>query len=271
MNIDFKSILILAIIFICLIIVLKWLSKFKFPKVTCMCLVTGGLKSGKTTFALGLAYNEYKRELRYYKFHHIFNKNLEKPLFYSNIPLKIPHVRVTEDLLLRKVRLAYRSVCYLSEASLIADSMLYKDSNINTNLLLFCKLFGHETLGGKLIIDTQSCDDLHFAFRRSLSNYIYIHHLEKRIPFFLYAKVREERYSTNATNVYNSDLEDTLKKVLIRKKIWSIFDSYTYSESTDDLPVLKKEVISKSLKTKHIVTLNPTISFKEQTHEKKKL
>ena len=218
---------------------------FKLPKIACVSLTTGGVKSGKSTFSVYLAISTYKRIHRRWKvrkvFQTLFNKPIdEEPLLYSNIPLSVPYVPITLELLQRKIRPRYGSVAYVNEASLLCDQMLFKDDELNERLTLFNKLFGHETCGGYLVYDTQCIGDVHYAVKRSLSNYFYVHHLEKRIPFFLVAKVREERYSDDKgtiTNTYSEDVEENLKTVIIPKSVWKKFDAYCFSVLTDSLPV----------------------------------
>lgn len=238
----------------------KVLSKFKTPKVGAVSLITGGVKTGKTTFAVNLAIKNYKRNVRSVKIRNFFAKLLRKqqeplPLLYSNIPLAVPYVPVTRDLLQRKVRPVYKSVVLLSEASLVADSQLFKDSVLNEELMLFVKLFGHESHSGCLILDTQSVCDLHYSFKRCLSEYFYIHHLGKYL-FFNVAYVRECRYSEDGTvvSIDTGDSEENLKKVLISRKVWKYFDAYCYSAMTDDLPIAKDVRRAKTLKIKKIVS-----------------
>ena len=108
---------------------------------------------------------------------------LEPLLECSKVDAK-SYVKITEDLLLRKVRPRFGSVIFIDEASLVADSQLIKDMELNETLLLFNKLIGHETKGGCVIYDTQCISDVHFSIKRSLSEYFYIHHLTKWTPFF---------------------------------------------------------------------------------------
>ena len=268
-----RTIIVLAVIGLILFLFFRWYRKFKFPKTNCIALVTGGVKSGKTTFALGLALSSYKKEHRSWKIRAFFSKLLnkpvpEEPLLYSNIPLSVPYVPITQSLLLRETRPRYRSVFLINEASLVADSQLFKDTDINERLMFFNKLFGHETLGGKLIYDTQCIQDLHYSIKRCLSEYYYIHHTETRIPFFIYCVVREERYSEDGSTInnYDADLEESLKKVLIRKKVWKIFDAYCYSTLTDTKPVECKEIVSSDLKAKNIVSFR---KWRSLNNEKK--
>ncbi len=244
-NSNISLYILLALLALGAFIFYKISKHFKVPKIACVSLTTGGVKSGKSTFSVYLAISTYKRIHRRWKvrkvFQTLFNKPIdEEPLLYSNIPLSVPYVPITLELLQRKIRPRYGSVAYVNEASLLCDQMLYKDDELSERLTLFNKLFGHETCGGYLVYDTQCIGDVHYAVKRSLSNYFYVHHLEKRIPFFLVAKVREERYSDDMgtiTNTYSEDVEENLKTVIIPKSVWKKFDAYCFSVLTDSLPV----------------------------------
>lgn len=237
-----------------LIVIIVLTRKFKKPKISCMALVTGGVKAGKSTFSCALALSKYKSQVRKVRFanffRRIFRKELfEKPLLYSNVPLNCEYVPLTDDLLLRKQRFVYRSVIYAQEASLIADSQLIKDLDINQRLLLFNKLIGHETKGGYLIYDTQCINDNHYSVKRCISEYFYIHDTIKWIPFILLCHVRELRYSDDGQeiNVYEGDVEESMRTVLVSKRIWKMFDAYCYSVLTDHLPVASEVVEGREL------------------------
>lgn len=273
-NSNISLYILLALVALGAFIFFKISKYFKVPKIACVSLTTGGVKSGKSTFSVHLAISTYKRIHRQWKvrkfFQTLFNKPIsEEPLLYSNIPLAVPYVPITLELLERKIRPRYGSVAYVNEASLLCDQMLYKDEELNERLTLFNKLFGHETCGGYLVYDTQCIGDVHYAVKRSLSNYFYIHHLEKRIPFFLVAKVREERYSDDkgtVTNTYGEDVEENLKTVLIPKSVWKKFDAYCFSVLTDDLPVSADVRDTTDLKAREIVSFREfkTIMNKEK-------
>ncbi|AXH75971.1 MAG: zonular occludens toxin [Inoviridae sp.] len=273
-NSNISLYILLALVALGIFIFFKISKYFKVPKIACVSLTTGGVKSGKSTFSVHLAISTYKRIHRQWKvrkiFQTLFNKPIsEEPLLYSNIPLAVPYVPITLELLERKIRPRYGSVAYVNEASLLCDQMLYKDEDLNERLTLFNKLFGHETCGGYLVYDTQCIGDVHYAVKRSLSNYFYIHHLEKRIPFFLVAKVREERYSDDkgtVTNTYGEDVEENLKTVLIPRSVWKKFDAYCFSVLTDDLPVSADVRDTTDLKAREIVSFREfkTIINKEK-------
>lgn len=259
------------LIAVALFFVNRFLSKFKVCKIGSLAMVNGGVKCGKSTFSVYLAViQEHKSRVRKTKFMNFFRKLFHKPLkelplIYSNVPLACPYVQLTDDLLLRKKRFVYGSVIYCQEASLVADSQLIRDMDINQRLLLFNKLIGHETKGGVLIYDTQSIADVHYSIKRCLSNYFYIHHLTKWVPFFLIAHVEENRYSddNSVVNVQDKDVEDKLKKVIIPKRVWKYFDCYCYSCLTDDLPVentiIKNNLQTQDLKARKILSFRKNI------------
>ncbi|PWL76848.1 MAG: hypothetical protein DBY22_00600 [Clostridiales bacterium] len=250
----------------------------KIPRLGNMVLVTGGIKTGKSTLSVYLALRTYKKQLFKWKIKCFIGKFLkvlkipkfknfekpEKPLFYSNIPLKMPYVPLTKELLLREERFAYGSVCYICEASLVADSMSYKDMTLNENLLLLNKLFAHETKGGYIFYDTQSILDNHYAVKRCLSSYLYIHHTIKTIPFFLLCWVREMKFSEDNTivNSFDSDVEKELKLIILPKKIWKKFDCYCYSSFTDDLPVNDNLDYPETLKADDIISFKTYFNLK---------
>lgn len=263
---DSKLLLYLALCALLLIVISRL---FKVPKTGSVVLVTGGVKTGKTTLSVHLALKCYRRAIvRYYISRILFFwRKSEKPLLYSNIPLARSYVPVTRDLLLRNVRPNYKSVILLSEASLVADSQLIRDKVINQKLLEFFKLIGHETRGGSVILDTQSIADLHYSIKRCLSEYLYIHHIVRFVPFFIIAYVREDRYSEDGSVIatYTADVEDTLTRVIIPKRVWKKFDCYCYSAMTDHLPVVSRETmgISRNLKIKDYVSFRDKIHFDE--------
>ena len=262
-----KDLIFFIVLLIGVFVVLKILKKYKVPKLNSLVMVTGGVKAGKSTLSVHMAISTHKRNLRHVKFKNffrkIFNRDLlELPLLYSNVPLAYPHVLLDTDLLLRKKRFVYGSVIYMQEASLVADSMLIKDKDINNNLLLFNKLISHETHGGTLIYDTQCISDVHYGIKRSMSNYFYVHHTVKWIPFFVVAYVRELMYSDDGSVINNNsgDVEDNLKKILIPKSVWKKFDCYSYSTFTDNLPVERKVISAdknSNLKCQRVVSFRP--------------
>lgn len=265
----------LYLIGIAVIAFLLWffiLRKFKVPKLAAISMFTGGVKTGKSAVSLYFAVKTYKRRRRAWRFRcfiaKFFRKEKpEEPLFYSNIPLRyIKYCPLTKEHLLRKVRFNFGSVVFIDEAALVADSRLAinKDLKINNDLLLFFKLFGHETHGGTMIINSQAITDMHVALRRCCSSYFYIHHLGS-LPFIRIPCLREERFSEDGAvlNSYDNDVEDSLKKVLMSSRIFKKYDCYCYSCFTDDFPVNNIEMLNgknDSLKAEKIISFNPVFA-----------
>lgn len=249
---------VILIAVIALVILVMWKTK----ALNCgnVVLVTGGVKTGKTTLSVRTVYKLWRKQLRKYRFYNIFVRWFKKdkskkdlPLIYSNVPLSIPYVPLTEDLIYRRKRFVYGSVIYACEASLIAGAMDFKDEDLNEILPMFVKLIGHETRGGYLVFDTQAILDLHYGIKRNLSSYYYIHH-KQRFPFFLVLKVRELVFMDNTSNEFSEDVEESLKTVIVPTWTWKLFDCYCYSAFTDDLPVEKNVVKTKDLKARTILT-----------------
>lgn len=260
------------------IILFFWLKHlFKLPKIGATAMFTGAPKTGKSTIAIATAFSELrKRRFKtwFYNLIHIKNKK-EYPLLYSNIPLKSKYyVPVTKDLIMRKEKFVYNSVIYLGEFSLVADSMEFKDKELNERLQLFCKLIGHETKGGCMITDTQCISDCHYAMKRVTGQYFYIHHT-LNIPLlpFLIMYVREQQYSEDGSMITarEDDNEEGLKRVLILKRVWRKFDCYCYSVFTDELPTNNKVEKIESYKAKKIVSFKNWITLdKKYLKENKK-
>lgn len=264
-----KYIIYFILIAVAIFFVRKFLQRFKVPKIGALALISGGVKCGKSTLAVAIVRSEYKRRVRKVKFMNFFRKLFrrplqELPLVYSNVPLAMPYVPLTDDLLSRRSRFVYGSVIYVCEASLVADSQMIRDMDLNERLLLFNKLIGHETKGGCIIYDTQTISDCHYSIKRCLSEYVYVHHLVKWIPFFLLAYVQECRYSDdNSTiNANTEDVENKLRAVIIPKRTWKYFDCYCYSYLTDDLPV-ESSLIDNDKHTKDLKAIE-IVSFKRE-------
>ena len=234
-------ILLLAVLALAVFLAVKFGKHFKRIRCGAFVSFTGGVKCGKSTVSLNVALREYKARRRAYLVRKVFGKKDEEPLLYSNIPLAVPYVPLTRELLLREKRFNYKSVIFIDEASLVADSMSFKDDTINDNLRDFTKLIAHETRGGCLIWNSHCIGDLHFAFKRTTSQYFYIDRLIKWIPFVCVARIVEQRYSEDGS-ILTVDTEDVASKYrwyVFSKKTWKYFDCYAFSKITDHLQVDK--------------------------------
>lgn len=249
--------------------------KRKFKTINCgdLTLITGGVKTGKTTLAVYKSVKDYKKIRNrvlvfnffvklFYRLHFIKKPHYkEVPLYYSNIPVAVKgYAKLTPEIIERKNRPRYGSVIYYCESSLLADSMTFKDPVLNENMMLFNKLIAHETCGGKLFYDTQAVGDNHFAVKRCLSTVLYVHHSLK-IPFFHLMWVRELIYSDDnqSVNAFNTDVDNDLKLVIVPKSYWKLFDYRCFSALTDDLPVSAVEM---TIKKKDKKKVRKILSFK---------
>lgn len=241
---------------------------FKFPAFGAVTMITGGVKCGKSALTVCFGVRCY-RKIRFWWHVRVFFSKLfkrqipEEPMLYSNIPLRnIKYVPLTRDHLLRKVRLNARSVCILDEASLVADSQLIKDKNINTQLLLFFKLYGHSTHGGKIFCNSHCIGDLHYALKRTTSTYYYVHHLSK-FPFISCFKVREERYSEDGSTVnqYEQDVDKSMLRLFMFNGYYKCYDCFCYSSLTDDLPTCNEV---KKLRLWEDMKQNEIVSFRRE-------
>lgn len=259
----------LIFIFIGVVILLVWLTrKMKRLKLPNVYLITGAVKTGKSALSVSLAVKTYRKNVVrwvigkyiYWLRYHSFSGYPEKPMLYSNIPLATMHNRLTKDIIFRRVRMPKKSVVLIDEASLFADSQLFKDVEINNALTMFCKLFGHETFGGTMIFNSQCVSDLHYAIKRINGRYLYIYNSNK-YPFITVASVREMVYSddTSVVNDVSEDAELSMRKMWFFNRTYKIYDAYCYSCFTDNLMLqvdYNYKFDKKDLKAREIVSFN---------------
>lgn len=270
--------LFLIILSIALVIFLIWFvksrKKFRFDS---LIMINGGVGSGKTSTALYLAIKNHKKAHNIWKRKHIKNKNLEEPLLYSNIPIMNYkyYSPLTLDHILRKKRFNYKSVVFISESSLIANSQDYKNKSIpdlNDNITEFLKLIRHELQGTyrpflslttipNLIVETQSINDNHFAFDRCITQSLFITK-SINIPFFRLCYCRELLLFNNTINEMEEDVRQSNKNLryIVPKTIFKKYDSTCYSILTDNLEKENRKINVKNIKHKikfHIPTLHP--------------
>lgn len=265
--------IIIAILIIAFIIYLQS-KQLKLPNVY---LVTGGVKTGKSYLSVRLAIKTFKKNLFKAKIKRFFKPDVELPILVTNLKLRnITHTPLTLDVIERKVRLPYTSVVLIDETSLLADSMLHKEKDVNEKLTIFVKLFGHYTRGGTLIFNTQSLLDNHFSFKRGLSMYLWIHSKTK-LPFITIMNVREMIYSSDSDsatiNTAEEDIEETTKALWCSNRYYKYYDCYCYSIFTDNLPVYQNDQYisdKKDLKSLDLVTLQKWESLKKIREELEK-
>lgn len=265
--IDKDLILILLAVALGLFIFFYIKHKCKMLNLPSITLITGAPKTGKTLLNTYLAIKEYKKIHRKWFIKHIFNKDIEEPLFYTNAsisfsnlksPVKMTKngeilknkldkniVKLSLNSLLRLERFNYKSVIYIQELSLVADNMYYQNKSDNINMSLFTKLIAHETKGGKVFLDTQSILDTHYSFKRVCSTFLYI---ESSRNIFI-GRLLNVRQLVNIDGVtmnnFNTDSTDTMKKVFVPFWYYKKYNCYEYSYITDHLPLVPNEPYKK--------------------------
>lgn len=236
---------------ICFLLISLWFiyrKNFKKIKTPAVTLITGGVKCGKSLLSVKLAIKDYRHRHRVWWIKtHVFKKIIEEPLFYTNCKISFGNLKkekphkldsciraVTLDTLTRELRFNYGSIIYINEASLMADNMDFANKERNCDLSLFAKLIGHETRGGVLYLDTQSVLDVHYAFKRVSSTYLFI---QKNINLFFFhiLYVREMINTENGVNNFEDDVDCTTRKVLIPFWFHHKYDRYEWSYLTDEL------------------------------------
>lgn len=244
-----KSLIFVLLICVCAIVLyVIYRKNFKILKVPSVCLITGGVKTGKSLLSVNLSIKDYKkRHRKWWLLTHIFRKQMEEPLYYTNVSVsfgnlkrKKPHKldknirRIKLEHLLRNFRFNYKSVIYIQESSLMADNMDFNNQERNVDLSLFNKLIAHETRGGALYYDTQSVLDNHYSMKRVCSTYFFI---QKNLNLLLFhiLYVREMINQENGVNNFTDDVETTTRKVLIPFWYHHKYDRYEFSFLTDEL------------------------------------
>ena len=231
---------------------------FKVLKVPSVCLITGGVKTGKSLLSVHLSIKDYRaRHRKWWILTKVFHKKIEEPLYYTNVAISFgnlkrklkgkPHrldkniVQITLDHMMRINRFNYKSVIYIQESSLMADSMDFNNADRNVELSLFNKLIAHELRGGALYYDTQSPLDNHYSMKRVASTYFFI---QKNMNFLLFhiLYVREMINTENGVNNFTDDVDTSTRKVLIPFWYHHKYDRYEFSYLTDDLE-LKNDVV----------------------------
>ena len=228
---------------------------FKILKVPSVCLITGGVKTGKSLLSVKLSIKDFKKRHRKWWFAtHLLKKDMEEPMYYTNVLITFgntkyylkgigkPHrldrciVRIDLKHLNRDVRFNYKSVIYIQESSLMSDNMDFNNQEHNVELSLYNKLIAHETRGGAMYYDTQSPLDNHYSMKRVCSTYFFI---QKNLNLLLFhvLYVREMINTENGVNDFNDDVDTTTRKVLIPFWYHHKYDRYEFSYLTDSLPV----------------------------------
>ena len=269
-NFNIITLLIFVVVGIVILVFIR--KKIKSLALGNVVFITGAPKTGKTALSLYLARKRYFFNVLkwrigkpiYWLFKHTLKGYPIKPMFYSNIPLTFMHNPITADILFHNVKVPKKSVFFFDECSLLADSQLFKDGELNMKLLLFFKTIGHTTYGGSVFANSQVIGDCHYAIKRVLGSYLYIHTTNTSFPFVGVCKVREMVYSDDGQvgNNVSEDLDLSMRNVLLLKRVFKWYDCFNLSTLVDDKPYqvdYDYKFDKKQLKVYYIVSFNPNM------------
>lgn len=185
-----------------------------------------------------------------------YPKYFEQPLLYSTQPIYdnikkgklYKYYRpLTLDIIYRRKRPNYRSILFEGESSLIANSLDYKDIILSQQLSLHLKLLRQELRGSyrsifgrsypNMITETQSKNDNHFSYDRSITNVLYLCK-SKTIPFFKIVWCRDLLLVDSVENNFEDDVKEdkSIRWFLVPKRVFKWYDSFAYACLTDNLP-----------------------------------
>lgn len=282
--------LIVFLLIVGLIVLLLWFFIFKVKHLVTsdVYFVDGGVKVGKSKVSVmlvvkkiffnrlrahirnGLIWLLNSRKRRYNKKHPNSPKTLRKydeiPMLYSNMPLyKVKYNHLDLKIIECLVRVPHGSVCLLDEASLIADSMTAYGKTkskqeivdyVNEKLTIFLKLFGHATHGGFCVYNSQNVVDLHFAFRRCTSTYLFLTK-KRRFPFFTLVDCREMVHdeSGDVVNTIQKDVDEDSKPLFVSNRWHKYYDRFYLDILFKDLPLMVNYDVPIENKRKHRVEL----------------
>ena len=291
--------IVFLLIALAVVVFLLWffIFKVKHLKTPDVYMVDGGVKTGKSLVTVMLAVKQYRKNIVKITIFNFFRKIINKfrkikkapldmPMLYSNMPLyKVKYNKLTLDVLMWKVRIPNKSVVLIDEATLLADSMTgmltkkedrAKFDEINETLTLFIKTFGHQTHGGSLFYNSQQVIDLHFAFKRCTSCYLFIAK-NKKYPFFCLLDVRELIHDegNDVVNTIQQDIDLDNRPLFVSKRWYKYYDRFYLDVLTKNLPlycdydVQKIEPRNKQ-ELKNIITLGNYRKIREYNESKQK-
>ena len=221
---------------------------------------TGGVGAGKSFMCAANVKRAYRQQLRIWKaFKHL--PGYEKPpLVYSSIPYQFAPgkwaTKLVEEHLLLQRRIRPLSVVFIDEIDVFANQFQYNNPCIvNTkggrgdgNFDEFCRLFRHYTLGGRMICNAQSLDNLNLTIRRRLNVEVNLSGIKvfSINPLFKYYKVMF-RHRTGNVEV-TTDKKDVIDDYTPQRGFifpsFQMYDTYCYSRRYERVPYKPEETFT---------------------------
>lgn len=178
-----------------------WFKQKKVPNNTVIAF-TGGLGSGKTYLGVKYAIKHHKKMNLLYKLRIIKNK----PLFYSNIPIRYKRkkwAKILEyDHLTLKSRIPEYSTIFIDELGQFASQYDYQNPYVMQYVQEFIRFYRHYT-DGKLIITDQTSSNIVVAIRRRINQIYNLHDFSRWLLFFYKVNVSELLITEDIMNIQN--------------------------------------------------------------------
>lgn len=246
------------LIIIAVIIIFYFVFKHKYKQIdNNIVLYIGTAGSGKTLVCVKSAIRKYRNmKLKWYFSHLVFwKKPKEKPVLYSNIPIRINSKKYAQKLtlnqLLLKEHINTNCVVLIDEIGNFASQMDYKNPLVD-KVEIFIRYFRHITKGGYIY-----CNDQHNSFilnniRRRVSKMYILDSFRKYWHFAFTNVTKVYDIEDVVTNVDSDETDDlTGKRMFIWIPFTRLYDTYSYywlnpivkSNSTEFDSLESKEII----------------------------
>ena len=163
----------------------------------------------------------------------------EKPLMYSNIPIKISSNEWSQKLKLEHLTLTERqtkrAITVITEIGKIVSRYDHQNPNISDNIDEYVSLYRQFTLGGYFLCDDQSSDNAEVDIRRRLGTIINMLHFNK-FWFVYWVKMRNITISEDIKTIEADSVEDNYRTRLGFFIGKPRYDTYAFSERYQSVP-----------------------------------
>lgn len=199
-------IIFLILIVLLVLISIQWFNQKPVPKNT-ITAFTGSLGSGKTFMAVRYAIRDYRSKLIRYHLERILpirKKYQQKPVFYSNIPVRIWGNKWAEVLtyghLIMKDKITEYSTILIDEIGHFASQYEYDHPFVQQFLQEFIRFFRHY-IDGRMFITDQSSSNIVVSIRRRINQIYNLSNFSRSWFLFFKVSVSEIHITEDILNV----------------------------------------------------------------------